>query len=74
MSELDIPAEPIGAIAALERLRDLEVAVTAAAKAEEAGAADDLLVAADQLYGRFPGGRPRILDLARERLEQMGAA
>ena len=63
----------IGAIPALEKLRELEVAVAAAFKAGEDDAADGMMEIAERLYSGFPGGRPHILDLARERLEQMGA-
>jgi len=73
MSQKDTP-EAVGAIAALEKLRDLETAASAAFKAGEEGVGDDMVSTAERLYSGFPGGRPRILDLARERLEQMAAA
>lgn len=73
MSQTDTP-ETTGAIAALEALRDLEKAIAAAFRAGQDDIGDAFMSDAEMLYGRFPGGRPRILDLARERLEQMGAA
>ena len=74
MSQTDTSPKPTGAIPALEKLRELKVAVAAAFKAGEDDAADGMMEIAERLYSSFPGGRPRILDLARERLEQMGAA
>jgi len=77
MSQTDTPAEPIepiGAITALEKLRDLETSIAHAFKVGNEEIGDAFQSDAESLYSRFPGGRPRILDLARERLEQMGAA